>query len=227
MVLILFVPLLSSTAQKNLRGNAHFGHFSLLLSRFPFLLSCTIPSSQSWGTTMLVINFLISFISLSPPPLPPLLSLGSLSLPSSLSFSHIICVSQSHQYSPSLPGSRLSSAPPSYFPIPIHHYITAAWFLLYLSVLSFDLHEITALPESIWPQNMKALLFKSRLWKGIDMCGIDFFVESASLLQCPQAGVRYIRILLIWDFWFWFFSHSFIDLLLINPQKETFDLQFE
>lgn len=39
--------------------------------------------------------------------------------------SHIICVLQSHQYSPSPARSTLSSAPPSYFPIPIHHFITA------------------------------------------------------------------------------------------------------
>lgn len=41
------------------------------LSLFSFVLSSTIPSTKSWGTTMLVINFLIPFISLSPPPLPP------------------------------------------------------------------------------------------------------------------------------------------------------------
>lgn len=39
---------------------------------FPPLVSSAIPPSQGRGTTMLVINFLIPFISLSPPPpLPP------------------------------------------------------------------------------------------------------------------------------------------------------------
>ena len=75
-----------------------------------FLFSSMIPSSQSWGTTMLVINFLIPFISLSPPPLPPLCFMSSTpgppSLPSSLSSSRTICLLQSHQYSPSPADSR-------------------------------------------------------------------------------------------------------------------------
>lgn len=113
--------------------------------------------------------------------------------------SHIICVLQSHQYSPSLARSTLSSAPWSYFPIPIHNFITEPWFLLQQLVWSFDLHEITALPESIWPQNMKALSFKSRWWRAIDMCAIDFSFhsESADLWYCLQVLVGYSHHLLI------------------------------
>lgn len=77
---------------------------------FSFLFSSTIPSSQSWATTMLVINFLIPFISLWPPPLPPLCFMsstpGSPFLPSSLSSSRTICLPQTHQYSPSPADSR-------------------------------------------------------------------------------------------------------------------------
>lgn len=63
------------------------------------------------------------------------------------------------------------SAPdsPSCFPIPIHHSIVCS--LLQRDSFcasqswSFDLHEITALPESILWQRMKVLSLKLRLWK--------------------------------------------------------------
>lgn len=72
--------------------------FFPLLSLFPFLLSCTTPSSQSWGTTMLVINFLIPFISLSPPPLLSLLSAISLGS-RSLLLAHHLCLAVSSVFS--------------------------------------------------------------------------------------------------------------------------------
>lgn len=92
------ISFLSSTTEKNLRGNAHFDHFFPLRSLFPFLLSCTTPSSQSWGTTMLVINFLIPFISLSPPPLLSLLSAISLGS-RSLLLAHHLCLAVSSVFS--------------------------------------------------------------------------------------------------------------------------------
>lgn len=221
MSLILYGLLFSSPAEEIFRGTAHFSYslslsFSLSLSiaLSASRLSSTIPSSQNWGTTMLVINFLIPFISLSPTPLPPhilsAISLSSLSLPSSPSF--IVCCSLISML-PFLQGSCLGSAPsPSYSPMPIHHSINAAWFLLHLSVRSFDLHEITALPESVWPRKMEGLLFKSRLRRAIDACGIDVSVESVCHcnLGVDMDGFYWLRSLI-----FLFFGHFF----LINLQR--------
>lgn len=47
--------------------------------------------------------------------------------------------------------------------------ITAAWFLLYLSVCTFDHHEIRALLEIM---NMKKLSFKGRMWNNILVGGL-------------------------------------------------------
>ncbi len=121
--------LLSSTAEEDLRGNAHLSNFPLLLSLCSFLLSSTIPSTQSWGTTMLVINFLIPFISLSPPPLPPparchLVLTLRLSPPLSPSRTPFVCFSLISILPLLQTAGRFSIPnPPSYFTIPIHHSI--------------------------------------------------------------------------------------------------------
>lgn len=191
------VSFLSSTAEKNLRGNAHFDHFFPLqsLSHCSFLVRLPRLRAEEPQCLLLTFSYHLSRFHrhhYSPCFLPFLWAPGLFS-------SHIICVLQSHQYSPSLARSTLSSAPPSYFPVPIHHFITAPWFLLQQLVWSFDLHEITALPESIWPQNMKALSFKCRWRRAIDMCAIDFSLhsESLDLWECLQTLSGYSHRLLI------------------------------
>lgn len=102
--LVLYVSLLFTTSWPN-------AHFSL------FSLSSTIPSSQSWRTTMLVINFLIPFMSLSPPPLPPLSVIYSwLPVSPLLSRTPFVCFSLISNL-PFLQGTYLHTS------IPIHHFI--------------------------------------------------------------------------------------------------------
>lgn len=154
---------LSCTTEEDLRGNAHFSHFPFLLSLFSFLFSSTIPFTQGWGTTMLVINFLIPFISLSPLPVPPLLSVYSwlpVSLLLSLLLTRHLSASVSSVFSLSC-GQQVSSAPPTHLhtsrsqniiPSPVHYCSTIP--VTHLSVWSFDPHDITAPLGSIWSQNM-------------------------------------------------------------------------
>lgn len=106
--------------------------------------------------------------------------------------------------------SRLTSAVPSCVPTPIHHPIDAAWFLLHLSLWSFDLHKITELPESIWPQNMKALLFKSGCGKAL-MCVVLLYYRVRGFplysiaINCGmgKVGFSILDIRIIWKKQFW------------------------